>query len=395
MMDPNSTGSGGGSAGSSGKGQQPPPLLTMNLPSSQSPPFAPTLQQQQHLAMQWLEQQQRNSFNPAALLAAVGTQSDQQQLLLQQQQPPPPPPQQQSLLRHNNNNNVSHSISPLTSQSSNPSDLRQQQQQLLEIEIRRQIMLQQQQQQLAAQARDNLNFDQLKALLQERLGSSVRSAFTGIPSNGSQGGARAVPPATISGRGLPVVTSEVDHMMAAETLLQRSMLHDAITTLQLQGGLQQNSSSRIANGNRDTTSFAPSAFLLPNEAITPHNIGQASSLTNTAISQLLQPGILDMRPVVPKVPRIDDQIQSLSSHTKRKSDSTTSRKEEPLPKKLKSNERNMATASSFPLPSTKQTRRLKLSFKSFQDVWDELETTPLQKDIFIRRLNKYDCHLVD
>ena len=341
--------------------------------------------------MQWLEQQQRNSFNPAALLAAVGAQSDQQQLLQQQQQPPPPPPQQQSLLRHNNN--VSHSISPLTSQSSNSSDLRQQQQQLLEIEIRRQIMLQQQQQQLAAQARDNLNFDQLKALLQERLGSSVRSAFTGIPSNGSQGGASVVPPASISGRGL--VTSEVNHMMAAENLLQRSMLHDAITTLQLQGGLQQNSSSRIANGNRDTTSFAPSAFLLPNEAITPHNIGQASSLTNTAISQLLQPGILDMRPVVPKVPRIDDQIQSLSSHTKRKSDSTTSRKEEPLPKKLKSNERNMATASSFPLPSTKQTRRLKLSFKSFQDVWDELETTPLQKDIFIRRLNKYDCHLVD
>ncbi len=363
-MNPNYTGINAGSNGS-GNGQ-PPPLLSMNLPSSQSPPFAPTLQQQQNLAMQWLEQQQRNSFNPATLFAAAGPQPDQQQL---QQQPPP---QQQSLLRHN----VNHSISPLTSQSSNSSDLRQQQQQLLEIEIRRQIMLQQQQ--LATQARDNLNFDQLKALLQERLGNSVRPTFTGIPTNESQGGNSGVPPARVSG------------MMSAETLLHRSMLHDAIMTLPLQGGLQQNNSSRLTNDNFDATSFASSAFLLPNEAITPHNIGQAS-LTNTAISQLLQPGIVDMRPVVPKVPRIDDQIQSISSLTKRKSDSTSG-KEVPLPKKLKSNIKNV---SSFPLPSTKQTRHLKLSFKSFQDVWDELETTPLQKDIFIRRLNKYDCHLVD
>jgi ERCC4-type nuclease len=164
-----------------------------------------------------------------------------------------------------------------------------------------------------------------------------------------------------------------------------------------------NSQSRVVNGNHNTNPLAASARLIPNDPITPHTIGQAA-ITNSSISQLLQPGILlvgqQLESKVPQMtPLIDDPYQNTTSKSlKRKSESSTQHStstKETQPKKLKSKETKIGNLSSFPLPSMKRARRLTMSFKSFQDVWDELETIPLQKEIFIRRLYKYDYKLLD
>ena len=348
---------------------QPPP-----------PPYTSlTLQQQQNLALQWLEQQQqqqqehqqRQSLNQAILVAAAAQQQDQPQL------------QPQNMLL----NSIGSAISPLTTSST--TDVRNHQQYLLEIELRRQILLQQQR---LLQTNNNipLQLDNSKSLLQDRL----RQLF----STNQESTSSAVP-ATTSGSSINVATSDVDRIMAAETLLQRNRLQEAIRMLQIQGVLQEdNALRRTVNNNRDSNVFATSSLLLSNDPITPHTLGQAT-VTSSSMSQLLQPGILTMGQMETKVPHTNVAIgDAARSSSKRKSDGThsTTRTKEMMSKKLKSKEtRNENLSSSFPLPSMKKARRLTMTFKSFQDVWDELESIPLQKEIFIRRLYKYDCKLVD
>jgi hypothetical protein len=357
-----------------------PASTNVSSTEQQSPSYALSLQQQQALALQWLEQQQqqqqqeqqqRHSLNQAILVAAAAQQQDQQQ-------------PQNVLLP-----NIGNAISSIATSSTNHH------QYLIEMELRRQIMLQQQR--IMQSTHDDLPVDNNKALLQERLRQLLSTnASNSLESNG------AVPPGTSDSRISTAGTSEVDRIMAAETLLQRNRLQDAIRILQIQGVLQaDNSLSRVVNSNHDSNAFATSALLLSNDPITPHNLGQpALTNTNTGIGQLLQPGISMLGQLESKLPRmtssIDDPFHVTANIAKRKADSahSTSTKET-LSKKRKSEETRAEKLSSFPLPSIKKARRLTMTFKSFQDVWDELETIPLQKEIFIRRLYKYDCKLVD
>lgn len=349
--------------------------------SSQSSSYTLSLQQQQALALQWLEQQQqqeqqqRHSLNQAILAAAAIRQHEQQQQT------------QNALLP------VPNMVNSTSSLASSTSDVRNHQY-FLEMELRRQIMLQQQ---LLVHTRDNLPSDNSKSLLQERLSQLLSTnASASQESNG-------VIPAATSGNSINIGTTDVDRIMAAETLLQRNRLQDAIRMLQIQGALQADSSvSRIGHSNPDTgsTAFPTSALLISNDPITPHTIGQAA-LTNSSISQLLQPGILTLGQLDSKVPRMaasaDNLFQSTRNTSKRKADSSdrSSSTKETLSKKPKSDENRTEKLSSFPLPSLEKARRVTMTFKSFQDVWDELDAIPLQKEIFIRRLYKYDYKLVD
>ena len=345
------------------------PAAQLSLPAPPPLPYSSTLQQQQQqqiLALQWLEQQQleqQNTLKQAMLVAAAAQQQEQQNIL---QRP-----------------SIGNTItSPV---SSSTSDLRNHQ--AIEVELRSQILMQQQR---LAQTRESLSIDHAKTLLQERLGQLLtaptgnqeRSSAVSATSNGNNSG-----------------TANLDRMLEAETLIQRNRLQETIRMLQIKSLLNEdNSVSHAVNNN----AFATSALLLSGGPITPHTIGQ-SALPNstTGMAQLLQPGILNMEQVVPRVPRlnnlIDDLFKTTTKSSKRKSyTSYSTSTKEPLQKKLKSaDSARTEKLSTFPLPSIKRARGFTVTLKSFQDVWDELEATPLQQDIFIRRLYKYDCNLVD
>jgi hypothetical protein len=373
-----------------GNSTEQPPLPSR---SSQSPSYMLSLELQQAMALQWLEQQQRlqhqeqqhrQSLNQAILVAAAAKQQ-------QDQQPQP----QNAILPCSGN-----TLSPLIAQSS-ITDIRHQY--LIEMELRRQILLQQQRLMQTTHV-DNPPSETSKPLLQERLsqllstnGTTDQDRSSVIPTSASD---------IDTGINAPGTISDVDRIIAAETLLRRNRLQDAIRILQIQRGPHRDHSlSRVvANNNHNMNNpCATSALLLSNDPIMPHHIGQAA-LTNSSISQQVQPGNLPWGQLTPKVPRMissapmDDPYQRTTANSfKCKSDSTqnSTGSQERLTKKLKSKETRVEKLSSFPLPSVKQARRLTMTFTSFQDVWDELETIPLQKEIFIRRLYKYDCKLVD
>ena len=356
-----------------GNSTEQPPLPIL---SSQSPSYTFSLQQQQQqqqaLVLQWLEEQQqpqeqqrRHSLNQAILVATAAQQQDTQQ------------PQNVLSLP-----SMGNTVSPV----------------LLETELRNEIILQQQRRMQITH--DNLHLDNNKSLIQESLFQLLSTnVITGQERNGSS------PFATCGGGSINIAgASDVDHnITAADILLQRNRLQDAIRMLQIQGVLHaDNSTSRVVNSNHDGNAFTTTARLISNDPITPHFIGQAA-FTNGSLNQMLQLGNINLGQLESKFPRvtsmIGDPFQSTPTNTsKRKSVSSahsTCCTKETLSKKFKSNESLTGKLSSFPLPSMKQARRVTMSFTSFQDVWDELETTPLQKEIFIRRLYKYDCKFVD
>lgn len=325
-------------------------------------------QERQTLALEWLErqhqaQQNRQSLNDA-ILSAVATVQQQQQLSLP-------------------------GIRDTFGVSSSSPDLRNQPY-LLDQELQRHLIQQQH-----LQSRDNIQLGQNNSILQQRLSQMLL------------GGEMALQDSGVAGRNLSNLNNtdnaDLDRLMAAETLLQQSRLQEAVRMLQMQGAMQGESFNHgNIDLNNNLSGLGSSGLMIPNEPIIPHSFTHLSTSNSSPyVNHLLQSGLLNVGQVLPissSFPSVADDFQSTQStgFTKRKSDSSQSTSKETTTKKPKSKDtRQPAKSYSFPVPSSKRSRDFApLELKSLQQAWDELDKTPLQKEIFLRRLCKEELHLM-
>lgn len=243
---------------------------------------------------------------------------------------------------------------------------------LLDLERQRQIMHRESQQQNLQMQLDT------SALLQQNLGHLLAA---GLIQENINAGAPSV--ASISNG---VGSTELDRLLAAESLLRRSRLQEAVHMLQNQGILLEDALNRGASDSSSVNAASTARVLLPNDPILPHflqsSINSCTSIVNRPIDTGLRNfGHMGLLPATTSSidgPRVDE------SSTKRKSEERKIVADKEA-KKLKATGRR-GNVACFPLPLRKHSRKFSMKLTSFHAIWNKLENCALRKEIFRRRL---------
>jgi hypothetical protein len=248
---------------------------------------------------------------------------------------------------------------------------------LLDVERQRQrvqFLRQQSSQQQSMQLQLDSN-----ALLQQNLG---RLLAAGLSQENYNAGTSSVPT-----RATGVDSTELDRLLATESLLRRSRLQDAVNMLQNQGILLEDTLNRgnstFSSANASSTPCFPrqnGPFL---SQLLQSAAGNCASISNrpmtTGVQDIGHMGLLPGSILSIGGPR-DSTVSS-----KRNSDEKVFSEKEAKKQKA---EPKAGSASCFPLPSRKHSRRISMKLSSFHALWNKLGDCALRQELFRRRLSR-------
>jgi hypothetical protein len=217
-------------------------------------------------------------------------------------------------------------------------------------------------------------------LLQQNLGRLLAAGL-------SQESINAASPSVLA-RSRGVDNTELDRLLATESLLRRSRLQEAVNMLQNQGILLEDAINRDSSAFSNAPVSSTPWFPNPNDPILSQLLQSAASNcasvsnrpTATGSQNIghlgLLPGSISSiegpRDNANSAKRIPEEEKVLTEKEAKKQKAT----------------RKAGSASSFPLPSRKHSRKISMKLSSFHALWNKLGDCALRQELFRRRLSR-------
>lgn len=180
----------------------------------------------------------------------------------------------------------------------------------------------------------------------------------------------------VSSRAQEVEGAELNRLLAAESLVmqRRTKMEEAVRMIQLQG-LQGTMQDAIYRGDTMAGLSIPTGPILPLNFLTTNSAPQQNLRMLPAIFHHGHLGVLPLSLQSPF--RSGD-----SPHSKRKAEEQDTE----LGKESGKKRALPSAANCCPLPSRKQARIITIKLTSYRALWDELEESEMQEEIFRRRI---------